>query len=176
MNRITTHPVIDTPAPRAEASFMFDGEAMNGYAGEALSSALFANGVKRFSEHRKGAAPQGIFCANGQCSQCNVLVDGIVRKACVTALKAGMDVRTVHGVPVLVADDSPAQPERIEVLKTEVLVIGGGPSGLSAAAELAERGFSVVLADDKETLGGKLVLQTHKFFGSEEDCYAGTRG
>jgi len=176
MNRITTHPVIDKPAPRVESSFTFDGEAMSGYSGEALSSALFANGIKRFSEHRKGAAPQGIFCANGQCSQCNVLVDGIVRKACVTALKAGMDVRTVHGIPALVADDSPAQPERIETLKAEVLVIGGGPSGLSAAAELAERGFSVVLADDKETLGGKLVLQTHKFFGSEEDCYAGTRG
>ena len=33
-----------------------------------------------------------------------------------------------------------------------------------------------MLADDKAELGGKLVLQTHKFFGSEEDCYAGTRG
>jgi len=176
MNRITTHPVIDERPQRPIAGFSFDGEAMNGYEGEALSSALFANGVKRFSEHRKGGAPQGIFCANGQCSQCNVLVDGVVRKACVTALRPGMDVRTVHGVPALAADDSQPEPARIETLKAEVLVIGGGPSGLSAAAELAERGFSVILADDKETLGGKLVLQTHKFFGSEEDCYAGTRG
>jgi len=30
--------------------------------------------------------------------------------------------------------------------------------------------------DDKSRLGGKLVLQTHKFFGSQEDVYAGTRG
>ncbi len=176
MNRITSHPVIDAPGPRTEASFAFDGEAMTGYEGEAVSSALFANGVKRFSEHRKGGAPQGIFCANGQCSQCNVLVDGVVRKACVTALRAGMDVRTVHGVPALKAADEPAQEKRVETLRAEVLVIGGGPSGLAAAAELAERGFNVVIADDKETLGGKLVLQTHKFFGSEEDCYAGTRG
>jgi len=29
---------------------------------------------------------------------------------------------------------------------------------------------------DKPSAGGKLVLQTHKFFGSEVDCYAGTRG
>jgi len=177
MNRITSHPVLDTPAPRPEVRFSFDGEALTGYEGEAISSALFANDIKRFSEHRKAGAPQGIFCANGQCSQCNVLVNGVVRKACVTPLKAGMDIRTVHGIPDLVADDTAATAaDRIEVLKTEVLVIGGGPSGLSAAAELAERGFSVVLVDDKETLGGKLVLQTHKFFGSEEDCYAGTRG
>jgi len=176
MNRITSHPVIDAPGPRTEASFAFDGEAMTGYEGEAVSSALFANGVKRFSEHRKGGAPQGIFCANGQCSQCNVLVDGVVRKACVTALRADMDVRTVHGVPALKADDEAAPEKRVETLRAEVLVIGGGPSGLAAAAELAERGFNVVIADDKETLGGKLVLQTHKFFGSEEDCYAGTRG
>jgi Fe-S-cluster-containing hydrogenase component 2/thioredoxin reductase/bacterioferritin-associated ferredoxin len=30
--------------------------------------------------------------------------------------------------------------------------------------------------DDKDRLGGKLVLQTHKFFGSQADSYAGTRG
>ncbi|MBN2874976.1 MAG: FAD-dependent oxidoreductase [Spirochaetales bacterium] len=176
MNRITTHPVVDTPENRVSVPFTFDGEPMTGYKGEALSSALFANGVKRFSEHPVGDAPQGIFCANGQCSQCSVLVDGVVRKSCVTGLVAGMDVRTVHGLPVLIEDDGVDIPNRIDTIKTEVLVIGGGPSGLSAAAELAERGFDVVVADDKVDLGGKLVLQTHKFFGSEEDCYAGTRG
>ncbi|MCP5453878.1 MAG: FAD-dependent oxidoreductase [Spirochaetaceae bacterium] len=176
MNRITEHPVIDAGKPRAEVRFSFDGEPLAGLDGEAVSSALFAAGVKRFSEHRKDGAPQGIFCANGQCSQCNVLVDGVVRKACVTALRAGMDVRTVHGVPGLKADDAAPPEARIETMRTEVLVVGGGPSGLAAAAELAERGFDVILADDKASLGGKLVLQTHKFFGSEEDCYAGTRG
>lgn len=176
MNRIIGHPVIDGRPEQASVAFLFDGDTLTGYEDEALSSALFANGIKRFSEHRKGGAGQGIFCANGQCSQCNVIVDGTVKKACITPLKAGMDVRTVHGVPPLLADDNPADPLPVETLSAEVLVIGGGPSGLSAAAELAERGFSVVLADDKAVLGGKLVLQTHKFFGSEEDCYAGTRG
>jgi NADPH-dependent 2,4-dienoyl-CoA reductase/sulfur reductase-like enzyme/Pyruvate/2-oxoacid:ferredoxin oxidoreductase delta subunit len=176
MNRITSHPVIDIPQSRPEARFSFDGQPMVGYAGEVISSVLFANGVKRFSEHQKDGAPQGIFCANGQCSQCSVLVDGVVRKACVTKLVAGMDIRTVHGLPELLPDDTDAVIPAIPVITTQVLVVGGGPSGLSAAAELAERGLDVVLVDDKETLGGKLVLQTHKFFGSEEDCYAGTRG
>ncbi len=176
MNRIERHPVVDVPAGRPVVSFSFDGHSMNGYAGEALSSALFANGIKQFSLHHKDKAPQGIFCANGQCSQCSVVVDGLVVKSCITALRAGMDVRSLRGLPKLPEDDKPAGKPKPESLSCEVLVIGGGPSGLSAAAELAERGFDVILSDDKADLGGKLVLQTHKFFGSEEDCYAGTRG
>ncbi|MDX9956960.1 MAG: FAD-dependent oxidoreductase [Spirochaetia bacterium] len=181
MNRIIEHPVVDIPDTRQLVHFSFDGNEMEGYAGEALSSALFANGIKRFSEHPKGiaqpgGAPQGIFCANGQCSQCSVMIDGVVLKSCITPLRAGMDVRTVIGIPPLAEDDSPARHTQIREIKTEVLVIGGGPSGLAAAVELAETGLEVVLVDDKAELGGKLVLQTHKFFGSEADCYAGTRG
>lgn len=44
-----------------------------------------------------------------------------------------------------------------------VLIIGGGPSGLSAAMELAKLGIKSLLVDDKSALGGKLVLQTHRF-------------
>lgn len=47
---------------------------------------------------------------------------------------------------------------------------------MSAATQLGKLGISVMLIDDKDRVGGKLVLQTHKFFGTKEDCYAGTRG
>ncbi len=59
--------------------------------------------------------------------------------------------------------------------ETEVLVIGGGPAGLSAAVEAASHGCDVTLVDSDLALGGQLVKQTHKFFGSEAE-YAGTRG
>jgi len=176
MYRISDHPVADTPPDRPIVRFSFDGQAYQGYRGEAISSALFANGIRKFSEHPKDGQAQGIFCANGQCSQCSLVVDGILRKACVTPLAEGMDLRTARGLPELLADDEPAGKSAIRRISAEVLVIGAGPSGLAAAAELAELGLDVVLCDDKDTLGGKLVLQTHKFFGSEEDCYAGTRG
>lgn len=176
MNRITDHPILDAPADRKTVSYSFDGAALSGFEGEVVSSALFAAGIKKFSIHTKGDAPQGIFCANGQCSQCTVLIDGVPKKACITPLAEGMDVRTIHGLPELPAKDFPQAGSSKETIATDVLVIGGGPSGLAAAAELARIGLSVVLADDKQSLGGKLVLQTHKFFGSEEDCYAGTRG
>ncbi len=76
---------------------------------------------------------------------------------------------------------TPARPAStaarpIEDVRVPVLIIGGGPAGLSAAIELGRRGIETLLIDDKHRLGGKLVLQTHRFFGSIEAVYAGTRG
>lgn len=53
--------------------------------------------------------------------------------------------------------------------------MGGGPAGLSAAIEAARAGAKVLIIDDGLRLGGQLIKQTHKFFGSKEE-YAGTRG
>ena len=64
----------------------------------------------------------------------------------------------------------------VEEISVPVLIIGGGPAGLSAAIELGKRGIETLLVDDKHRLGGKLVLQTHRFFGSYDLVYAGTRG
>ena len=176
MRRIIDHPVLNFPEGRREINFSFDGADMVGYEGEMISSALFANGITRFSVHPKGDAPQGIFCANGQCSQCTVLVDGSPRKSCVTALAEGMELSTLRGLPVLASRPASVAASGARWIETEVLVVGGGPAGLGAAKELAALGLSVLVADDKESLGGKLLLQTHKFFGSEADCYAGARG
>jgi len=57
----------------------------------------------------------------------------------------------------------------------EIMVIGGGPAGLSAALSAAFLGAKVLLAERDDTPGGQLVKQTHKFFGSEKQ-YAGDRG
>jgi len=176
MTRIEKHPVLEIPQGQKEVEFTFDGRKMTGYEGEAVSSALFANGVRQFSLHRNGKAPQGIFCANGQCSQCTVIIDGLPQKSCITPLKAGMKIETLNGVPKLAEDDRPVEHTERRNESCDVLVVGGGPSGLNATIELAQLGFNVILVDDKAKLGGKLLLQTHKFFGSEEDCFAGTRG
>jgi sarcosine oxidase, subunit alpha len=172
--------VLEAPVARREVGFSFDGMDMVGLEGEAVSAALFANGITRFSEHHRDGAPQGIFCANGQCSQCTVLAGGMPVKACVTPLEAGMALRTLKGFPSLSEAGSEggafAAPSPPRSASVDVLVVGGGPAGLGAALELAELGLSVAIADDKESLGGKLLLQTHKFFGSESDCYAGRRG
>jgi NADPH-dependent 2,4-dienoyl-CoA reductase/sulfur reductase-like enzyme/NAD-dependent dihydropyrimidine dehydrogenase PreA subunit len=134
------------------------------------------NNIKIFGHHEKDKSPQGIFCANGQCSQCTVIVDGFPKKACMTLLKKGMRIESCEGLPELPAIDTPVTVGDSSIIETEILIIGAGPAGLSASKTLGERDRNVILIDDKNRLGGKLILQTHKFFGSQEDVYAGKRG
>ena len=176
-DRLSSHPVLDIPAHPEMVEFTMDGHPLSARASEMISSALFANGIHVFGRHPKDGAPQGIFCANGQCAQCLVVADGRAVKACVTPVRAGMRVRTLVGAPELEPDDAPVRVvPRIDGVDTDVLVIGGGPAGLTAAEELALHGVRVTLCDDKPSLGGKLSLQTHTFFGSAQECYAGHRG
>lgn len=50
----------------------------------------------------------------------------------------------------------------------ELIVIGAGPAGLSAAIQAAEKGMRVVVFDENARPGGQLFKQIHKFFGSKE--------
>jgi sarcosine oxidase subunit alpha len=173
--RITKHPILEIPQ-RTEAAFTWNGEQMTGYEDEMISSALFANGIHIFGHHHKDHSPQGIFCANGQCSQCMVIADGLAVKSCMTPLKPAMVIESVEGLPNIPENISIPQTGEIPVKEVAVLIIGGGPAGLSAAIELGRLGVDTLIVDDKDRLGGKLVLQTHKFFGSVKDSHAGTRG
>lgn len=62
-----------------------------------------------------------------------------------------------------------------ELKDVGILVIGGGPAGLSAATAAANLGADVLVLERDGKLGGQLVKQTHKFFGSKKQ-YAGDRG
>lgn len=173
--RIRSHPVLSVPdAPLVP--FSWDGREVTGRPGEPVSSALFAAGVRVFGHHPRDGSPQGLFCANGQCSQCTVVADGLAVKACMTPVREGMEVRPLEGRPPLPPIGALPPGREVETLETECLVVGGGPAGLSAAVELGRHGVRTILVDDKDRLGGKLVLQTHKFFGSTDACHAGTRG
>jgi thioredoxin reductase len=57
----------------------------------------------------------------------------------------------------------------------ELLIIGAGPAGLSAAIEAAKYGTDVLVVDENSKPGGQLFKQIHKFFGSRRH-QAGVRG
>lgn len=174
--RIKKHPILPIPE-RPPVEFSWQGQKLTAAQGETIASALFANGIRVFGHHPKDGSPQGIFCANGQCSQCMVLADGKPVKSCMELVQPGMQVEEANGIPVLPrVEKAPTLTTRVEEIAIPVLIIGGGPAGLSAAIELGKRNVPVILLDDKHRLGGKLVLQTHRFFGSTRAVYAGTRG
>ncbi len=173
--RLTGHPILGD-APAAEVPFTFAGRPLLARRGETIASALYANGIRIFGHHPRDGGAQGIFCANGQCSQCLVLADGRPVKACMVPVQPGMSVQPCEGQASLPEEVEAGVPHLPEELETDVLVVGGGPAGLTAAAELGRAGLSVLLVDDKDRLGGKLTLQTHAFFGSVRACHAGTRG
>ena len=50
----------------------------------------------------------------------------------------------------------------------DLIVVGAGPSGLSAAIEAARCGMTVAVFDENAKPGGQLFKQIHKFFGSKE--------
>jgi len=58
---------------------------------------------------------------------------------------------------------------------SDVVIIGGGPAGMCAALAAAKAGVRVTLMDSFSELGGQLVKQTHRFFGSKRE-HAGVRG
>ena len=174
-HRIEAHPILSME-PRERVAFYWQGRKLMACEGETIAAALFANGVRIFGHHHKDGAPQGIFCANGQCAQCLVLVDGRPVKACMTLVQPEARIEPMEGLPELPAVGRAPALCPVSELTVPALIIGGGPAGLSAAIELGKRGIEALLVDDKHRLGGKLVLQTHRFFGSTNAVYAGTRG
>ena len=70
-----------------------------------------------------------------------------------------LEKETVDGLP----DDSSADDKRIDVL-----IVGGGISGIQAALDLAETGFRVFLVDKAPAIGGKMA-QLDKTFPTN-DC------
>ncbi len=54
------------------------------------------------------------------------------------------------------------------VKRYDLIVIGAGPAGLSAAIEAAKCGMKVGVFDENARPGGQLFKQIHKFFGSKE--------
>lgn len=60
----------------------------------------------------------------------------------------------------------PAHPR-----KKNVAVIGGGPAGMAAALELANKGHTVTLYEKKDKLGGKLSFADHVVFKEDVKRY-----
>ena len=56
----------------------------------------------------------------------------------------------------------------MKIRRYDMIVVGAGPAGLSAAIEAAKCGVKPIVFDENARPGGQLFKQIHKFFGSKE--------
>ena len=147
-----THPTI-RPVGRT-ITFRFDGTSIPALEGETIAAALSAAGIVVYRRTATGA-PRGLHCGMGACFDCVVTVDGrIGQRACMTKVTDGM---TVAGEPALPLAPLGREPDCAEAEDQvcDVLVVGAGPAGLSAAIAAAEAGASTVVLDERSVTGGQ---------------------
>lgn len=143
----------------AEFEIDFDEHRVPCHAGDTIAAALTASG--HYVLGAAGSEKRGVFCGMGVCQACAVEVDGRgVRRACMERVTPGMRVRrNTPGAAAagFVAADETAEPP--VDLRPDLLVIGGGPAGLTAACRAAELGVGVVVIDERSQPGGQYYKQ-----------------
>ena len=135
-----------------------DGRGVPGRQGESIAAALIRAGVTAWRQTPQGN-PRGLFCGMGVCQDCVISVDGQdQQRACMTKVSGAHRIRTRptgdHAAalaPILATD--------LPVLGPDVLVIGGGAGGLTAATTAATAGAQVMLIDERPQLGGQFYKQ-----------------
>jgi thioredoxin reductase len=153
-----------------DISFTFDGSPVRAKDGDSLASALVSQGIYGLKESLDGGR-RGVFCGMGVCNECAVVVNGELGKlACMTPAIDGAIVQHQPAYPEIVfsrRELSQSQLPESEI-SPDVLIIGAGPSGLAAAAVVAEAGLDVVLIDERGKLGGQYFKQPADTFLDEE--------
>ncbi|MDQ0390516.1 2Fe-2S iron-sulfur cluster-binding protein [Labrys monachus] len=140
----------------------FEGEPVEAREGESLAAALTAHGIDAFRTTRC-EAERGLFCGMGVCQDCLVEVDGKPnQRACMTRVDRPLSVRReAHARPLAPAmqGQPPATIGDVEVQMPEILVIGAGPGGLSAAIAARRAGAQVLVVDERSQPGGQYFKQ-----------------
>ena len=180
--------------------FSFEGKTVEGFAGDVVSSALWANGQHLLGRSFKYHRPRGILSlANHDTNAILQWQDRPNQRADVLPIAAGMELTAVNTFGSLAADKASIlgslsrflpvgfyykafynkqlfpmwerlfryltglgkvdfatphirTPKRYDFC--DVLIIGAGPSGLSAALSAASQGAEVVIVDENARLGG----------------------
>ncbi|MBS3650203.1 (2Fe-2S)-binding protein [Pseudaminobacter sp. 19-2017] len=79
-------------------SFMFEGEKLTGWKGEAIASAVMRAGLRTLRRTRIGDEPRGYYCGMGLCWECAVHVEGQgVVRSCSEPVREGLVISFADG-------------------------------------------------------------------------------
>ena len=82
--------------------FELDGRRVQGFRGDTIASALYADGTRVFSRSFKYHRPRGLLCCAGNCPNCLVTVgDEPNVRACARPVEPGLQVRSQNAWPAL---------------------------------------------------------------------------
>ncbi len=174
--RLTKHPILDFKR-KNRITFDYEGQTIEAYEGEPIAAALHAAGIMTLSDSLRFHRPRGLFCAIGKCASCVMEVNGIPNiRTCIVPALAGMKVVRQSKTKIApVPFDGPGRFKEPPTLETDLAIIGGGPAGLSAAVYASRFGIKPLILEENFLMGGQLIKQTHKFFGSRSH-HASVRG
>lgn len=160
------NPRIDSSVARGKTvEVKINGHTIYGYEGEAIATVLAASGIRRLRHTQKNHDPRGLYCCMGTCHNCLVTVNGYPNiRACVTPIEQFQEIVLQDGFGRLEPDiPIPNAGEKFRH-KVQILVLGGGPSGLSAAISAARSGAEVLVIDENLQPGGQIYRQLPKVF------------
>ncbi|MGW2379760.1 sarcosine oxidase subunit alpha family protein [Streptomyces sp. NPDC001658] len=140
--------------------FTVDGRELTGHPGDTLASAMLANGLVEVAPSLYRGRPRGIVAAGVEEPNALVQLDGSCSEGMLPAttveLYDGLSATTLSGMGRLDPTPDPAVYDK-KYAHTDVLVVGAGPAGLTAAAAAAASGARVILLDDQPEPGGSLL-------------------
>ncbi len=174
MYKINAHPVLEIPK-QENVEFLYNGQKIIGQKGFTIAAALHQAGFPVHSHSLKNRE-RSLECGIGKCGACEMLVDGQIKRICITKVDGISEVREIP------KDFNPEakKPETktpVKVFKTSVAIIGAGPAGLAAREELNNHGVDNIVLDNNDQIGGQFLMQTHQFFFFEkEKKFGGMRG
>lgn len=155
---------IDRSAP---LEFTVDGVAYTGYRGDTVASALLANGVVQVGRSAYRDRPRGIVDAG--VAEPNALLQvgpEPMLPATTVQLTDGLEVSTLSGRGRLVAPNDERYDHKH--VHCDVLVVGAGPAGLTAALDAGRSGARVLLADEGPEVGGSALSTPDRWAWVEE--------
>jgi len=98
MHKITSHPILEIPESK-EITFLYNGKKITGHSGYTIAAALHQAGFPVHSHSLEGRE-RSLECGIGKCGACEMLVDGKVKRVCITKVDGVKEIGALRATPV----------------------------------------------------------------------------